>query len=210
MKIKVCGLKYPSNIEELIDLPIDYMGMIFYKKSPRFIDEIFKKELIEKIPQTIKKVGVFVNENKELIIENILNYKLNLIQLHGNERPEDCLDISHHAKIIKAFQIKTDFNFNLLEPYIPFVDYFLFDTATENFGGSGQTFNWQILKHYSYNIPFFLSGGIDENHAEEINKLRFPKLAAVDINSKFEISPGLKNISKIKQFISKLNTNDNK
>ena len=209
MKIKVCGLKYPSNIKELIELPIDYMGMIFYKKSPRYMDQEITGELIESIPQSIKKVGVFVNENNETIIEKTTNYKLDLIQLHGEESPETCLELSKHSKIIKAFQMKDGFDFKSLENYLPCVNYFLFDTATVNYGGSGQTFNWQILNQYHYDIPFFLSGGIDEKHADEINKLAFPKLEAIDINSKFETSPGLKNILKIKQFISKLNKHDN-
>ena len=209
MQVKVCGLKYPSNIKELIDLPIDYIGMIFYEKSPRYMNEEISVDFIKTIPASIKKVGVFVNEANQSIIEKISQYQLDFIQLHGDETSETCKELSEYTKIIKAFPMKDGFDFKLLEEYLPFVDYFLFDTATVNYGGSGQTFNWQILSNYPYNIPFFLSGGIDEQHAEELKTLSLPQLAAIDINSKFEISAGLKDIQKIKQFISKLNTHDN-
>jgi phosphoribosylanthranilate isomerase len=210
MKLKVCGLMNENNIKELIDLTIDYMGFIFYKKSPRFVAEDLSFDFVRTIPKQIKKIGVFVNENSYSIFSHIAHYNLDMVQLHGDETPEICAEFKSQVKVVKAFQMKDGFDFKSLEPYIPFVDYFLFDTATVNYGGSGQTFNWQILNHYHYDIPFFLSGGIDEQHVNEINKLALPKLEAIDINSKFEMTPGLKNIPKIKKFISKLNKHDNK
>lgn len=209
MKLKVCGLKHESNITELIKLPIDYVGFIFYKKSPRFIEENLSFNYVKTIPKHIKKVGVFVNENLDTILNRIKQYNLDMVQLHGNESPELCNQLKSSCKVIKAFQIQDDFDFKQLENYLTVVDSFLFDNATTNYGGSGTAFNWQILKNYSYNIPFFLSGGISEQLVEEIKQLYLPQLVAIDINSKFEIEPGLKNIEQIKQFILKLNHHDN-
>ena len=205
MKLKVCGLKHEQNIKELMQLPIDYVGFIFYKKSPRFVAENLSFDFLRIIPKHIKKVGVFVNETNYSIFNHIAHYDLDMVQLHGNETPEICAELKTQVKVMKAFQINDDFDFKQLEKYIPVVDYFLFDSPTVNYGGSGKSFNWQALKKYNYNIPFFLSGGINEEHIEEIKQLNIPQLAAIDINSKFEIEPGLKNTIQVKQFILKLN-----
>lgn len=210
MKLKVCGLKHEHNIMELMQLPIDYMGFIFYKKSPRFVGENLSYDFIRTIPKSIKKTGVFVNESSYSIFNHIAHYDLDIVQLHGNETPELCAELKPYVKVMKAFQIKDDFDFKQLESYLPVVDYFLFDTPTPNYGGSGSAFNWQILKNYKYNIPFFLSGGISEEHIDDIKRLNISKLLAVDVNSKFETEPGLKNTNQIEQFINKLNNNDNK
>ncbi|MES2760839.1 MAG: phosphoribosylanthranilate isomerase [Bacteroidota bacterium] len=206
MKLKVCGLKYPKNIEELIKLPIDYIGFIFYKKSPRFVEENLSFDFARTIPKHIKKTGVFVNENSYSIFNTIAHYDLDMVQLHGNESPDLCAELKPHVKVIKAFQITDDFDFKQLENYLPVVDHFLFDSCSENHGGSGKTFNWQVLNRYKYKIPFFLSGGISEEHIEEIKQLNLPQLIAIDINSKFETEPGSKNTKHIKQFILKLNS----
>lgn len=210
MKLKVCGLKHEHNIKELMQLPIDYMGFIFYKKSPRFVGENLSFDFMRTIPRHIKKTGVFVNENNYSIFDKIAHYDLNMVQLHGNETPELCSELKPHVKVMKAFQIQDDFDFKQLENYLSVVDYFLFDSPAPNYGGSGKTFNWKILKNYNYTIPFFLSGGINENHIKEIKQQNISQLVAIDINSKFETEPGLKNIEHIKQFILKLNHNDNK
>ena len=206
MKLKVCGLKHEHNIKDLIQLPIDYIGFIFYKKSPRFVEENLSFDFVSSIPKYIKKTGVFVNESSSSISDHIAHYNLDMIQLHGNESPELCAELKPYVKVIKAFQIQDGFDFKQLESYLTVVDYFLFDSATANYGGSGKSFNWQILKNYKYNIPFFLSGGISEEHIEEIKQLNIPQLVAIDINSKFEIEPGLKNTEQVKQFILKLNS----
>jgi phosphoribosylanthranilate isomerase len=206
MKIKVCGLKCQSNIEELTHLPIDYMGFIFYNKSPRYLDEDLSSDFVKSIPKRIKKTGVFVNENIYSIFNRIAHYDLDMVQLHGDETSELCAELKPHVKVMKAFQIQDGLDFKQLESYLSVVDYFLFDSPTANYGGSGKQFNWQLLKNYNYNIPFFLSGGISEDHIEEIKLLNIPQLIAIDINSKFETEPGLKNIEHIKQFISKLNS----
>jgi phosphoribosylanthranilate isomerase len=206
MKLKVCGLKHERNITELMQLSIDYMGFIFYNKSPRFIGENLSFDLVRTIPKRIKKTGVFVNENIYSIFNRIAHYDLDMVQLHGDETSELCAELKPHVKVMKAFQIQDDLDFKQLESYLSVVDYFLFDSPTANYGGSGKQFNWQLLKNYNYNIPFFLSGGISEDHIEEIKLLNIPQLIAIDINSKFETEPGLKNIEHIKQFISKLNS----
>ena len=206
MKLKVCGLKHQYNIEELMQLPIDYLGFIFYNKSPRFVGENLSFDFVRTIPKRIKKTGVFVNESIYSIFNRIAHYDLDMVQLHGDETSELCAELKPHVKVMKAFQIQDDLDFKQLESYLSVVDYFLFDSPTANYGGSGKQFNWQLLKNYNYNIPFFLSGGISEDHIEEIKLLNIPQLIAIDINSKFETEPGLKNIEHIKQFISKLNS----
>lgn len=206
MKLKVCGLKHERNIKELMQLPIDYMGFIFYKKSLRFVEEQLSFDFIRTIPKHIKKTGVFVNENSYSIFDKIAHYDLDMIQLHGNETPELCAELKPYIKVMKAFQIQDDFDFKQLENYLSVVDYFLFDSSSESYGGSGKAFNWHLLKNYNYNIPFFLSGGINEEHIEEIKQLHIPQLIAIDINSKFETEPGLKNTEHLKQFILKLNS----
>lgn len=210
MKLKVCGLKHEHNIKELMKLNIDYMGFIFYKNSPRFVNTNLSFDFVRTIPKHIQKTGVFVNESSYLILENIVQYDLNMVQLHGNESPELCAELKKHTKVMKAFQIKEDFDFKQIENYLPVVDYFLLDSPARDYGGSGKQFNWQVLKKYNYKIPFFLSGGVSEDHTEEIKQLNIPQLAAIDINSKFEIEPGLKNTEQVKQFILKLNQHDNK
>lgn len=205
MKLKVCGLKYQSNIEELRNLSIDYMGFIFYKKSPRYVDNELDFDFMRSIPKHIKKVGVFVNESNFSILNSVAHYDLNLIQLHGGEFPEICKELKPHVKIMKAFQINDTFDFKILENYLSVVDYFLFDSPTPNYGGSGKSFNWRVLEKYTYNTPFFLSGGISEEQIDDIKALQIPQLMAIDINSKFETEPGLKNTELVKQFIIKLN-----
>lgn len=206
MKLKVCGLKHEHNIKELMQLPLDYMGFIFYKKSPRFVGENLSFDFVRTIPRHIKKTGVFVNESSYSIFNHIAHYDLNMVQLHGNESPELCAELKPYVKVMKAFQIEDDFDFKQLEKYVSVVDYFLFDSQTANYGGSGKSFNWKLLENYNYNIPFFLSGGISGEHIEEIKQLNIPQLMAIDINSKFETEAGLKNTEHIKQFILKLNS----
>ena len=209
MQIKVCGLKYEENIKEINSLDINYMGFIFYKNSSRYIDDSLGFDFMRTIPKHITKVGVFVNEIVYSILNTIAHYDLDMVQLHGDESEIFCAELKPYAKIMKAIRIQDNFDFKSLEKYLPHVDYFLFDTDTKNYGGSGQQFNWEILKQYNLNKPFFLSGGIDLDSAEKINLLNHPQLQAIDINSKFEIAAGLKDSEKIKTFITKLKNHDN-
>jgi len=206
MKIKVCGMSNSLNIEDLVKLKPDYIGFIFYQKSKRFIGEIISDEILSLIPGFIYKVGVFVDEPFDNLLEKYRNNKLDLIQLHGNEPPGYCerlkkLDIS----IIKVFGIDSEFDFENLKPYDLFVDYYLFDTISNLRGGSGLKFDWKNLGYYKGDKPFFLSGGIQTKDVKEIKYIDNKALYAVDINSGFELRPGIKDIPKIETFIHEIN-----
>ena len=200
LKLKVCGMKHAANIAAVAELEPDYLGFIFYPKSPRFISEV-SAELIKYIPTSIKTTGVFVDEELDTVKAYIFKYNLKAVQLHGKESEKYCEEIKLTGiEVIKAFGVNEDFDFSQLESYVNVVDYFLFDTQTPNHGGSGKVFDWRLLQNYSLNIPYFLSGGIDLNHIEQIKEINDPRFYALDINSKFEIEPGLKNVEKIKEF----------
>ncbi len=199
MKIKICGLKFESNILGLSKLEPDYMGFVFWEKSKRLVIGSTPN-----LSQTkIKKTGVFVNADFEKIKNKVNVHKLKAIQLHGLESPEFCEKIKDlGVEIIKAFSIDENFNFNVLEKYELCSDYFLFDTKGKSPGGNGISFDWEILRNYKYEKKFFLSGGISIesiNAIKKIKKLSLP-LFCVDINSRFELNPGKKNIELIKSF----------
>jgi phosphoribosylanthranilate isomerase len=206
MKIKVCGMRDPENIQNLIrEVKPDWMGLIFYSKSPRYVSE----ELAEKIQEVeVPKVGVFVNESIEFVLSKIDEFKLSVLQLHGNESPEYVreLKLKTGKKLWKVISVGETIDWETLRDYVGLVEYFLFDTATVAHGGSGRKFNWQVLESYPFEKGFLLSGGLDEESAIEVLALseRMPKLVGVDLNSKFEDTPGLKNIEKLKQFKSKV------
>jgi len=198
MKLKICGMKYPRNILEVSDLLPDYIGFIFWEKSSRFFDGE-----LPKLPGTIQKAGVFVNATLEEISSKIKKYDLNLIQLHGNESEAFCESLKDEkVKIIKVFSVNDDFDFSILEPFETVCDYFLFDTKGKLPGGNGIVFDWKVLEKYHSTKPFFLSGGIGIDEIQSIQKLLKTNLPihAIDINSKFEIEPGLKNIQLLKDF----------
>ncbi|MFV8359866.1 phosphoribosylanthranilate isomerase [Flavobacterium sp. LS1P3] len=196
MKLKICGMKYPDNILEVGALLPDYMGFIFWEKSSRYFDGV-----IPDLPKSIKKVGVFVNETAEIILAKAQKYDLQAIQLHGHESVAFCQDLRENLKqvqieIIKVFSVDDDFDFEVLKPFEAVCDYFLFDTKGKLPGGNGTTFDWKVLEKYPSSKPFFLSGGIgieEMDAVKEITKTNLP-LYAIDLNSKFEIEPGLKNI----------------
>lgn len=200
MKVKVCGLKYKDNIQKILNLKPDYVGFIFYAKSKRFVGENVEFPLI---PSDIKKVGVFVNANEEYILDKINRYNLDIVQLHGDETPQFCEKIKLTTKVIKAFGIDEDFDFKKLEYYKTACNFFLFDTKAVDYGGSGQQFNWELLKMYTYQIPFFLSGGVALNNIKNILllKAQLPYLYAIDVNSKFEIVPAIKDVDMINKLI---------
>ena len=200
MIIKVCGLKEINNINQLNEIDIDLMGFIFYNKSSRFIDFEINNSHITK-----KKVGVFVNESLKNIKKKIKNYNLNYVQLHGDETPKFSEKLMNYCKVIKAFRISENFDFDSTNQYTDCCDLFLFDTFSKNFGGSGKKFDWKRLKDFNKK-KFILSGGIDINSVDEINNIKNENdyLLGIDINSRFEISPGLKDIKKVNMFIKKL------
>ncbi|YBU89584.1 MAG: phosphoribosylanthranilate isomerase [Candidatus Walczuchella monophlebidarum] len=201
-KIKVCGLKYPSNLMEIFIMKPDFLGFIFYPFSPRFIKKDFP------IPNfcEVKKIGVFVNSDEKDVFQKIENYRLDLIQLHGNEDVKFCYSLydKKNIKIIKAFNVDKNFSFDQIKKYRNCVDYFLFDTKTSKYGGSGNKFLWNKLDEYYFDLPFFLSGGITINDPDEILKLSQTKLFCLDLNSNFEITPGFKNRNLISNFIKKI------
>lgn len=205
VQIKICGMKYPENILEVGSLLPDYMGFIFWEKSARYFEGV-----IPKIPKSIKKTGVFVDETVEEIVNKIQKHDLQAVQLHGKESVEFCLnlknEIQNHIEIIKVFSIIDTFDFTELEPFELVCDFFLFDTKGKLPGGNGTTFDWNVLADYTSQKRFFLSGGIGLEELEKVKqiiKLNLP-IHAIDLNSKFEIEPGLKNKNTVSEFQQKL------
>jgi phosphoribosylanthranilate isomerase len=208
MKLKICGMKH--NIEEVADLQPDYLGFIFWKPSKRFFDGS-----IPKLHRATGKVGVFVDANIDEILNYTNTYGLNAIQLHGNESPEFCANLKEQFEnrnikidILKVFSIKDRFDFSQLSAYEKSSDFFLFDTKGKLPGGNGYQFNWEVLKGYPSKKPYFLSGGIGleelDNVLEFLQKEESKYCHAIDVNSKFELSPGLKDIDKLKKFKNRL------
>ena len=198
-------MRDPQNIQDLGTVQPDFMGFIFYPKSPRYVGEEWDESIAKSIPSSIKKIGVFVNESVEKINLLASKYQLDGIQLHGSETPEICQTIKDkNLLVLKAFSVDESFDFELIKKYESFCDYFLFDTKTSQHGGSGVKFDWKKLYEYTSSIPFFLSGGIMEEDVNEIKSLNIKGLYSVDINSKFEIEPALKDIKMVERFAQKL------
>jgi phosphoribosylanthranilate isomerase len=204
MKIKVCGMKHPQNIKEVAELKPDYMGFIFYAKSARYVPGVPVNEL----PSTVTKTGVFVNEGADSISSLINENGLNAIQLHGNESPDFCQAFYNNVTVFKAFGVDENFNFDQLNAYAQSVDYFLFDTKTDAHGGSGKAFNWEVLNRYQLNVPFFLSGGLSLDNLEKIKNIKHPALYGVDLNSRFETEPGMKDTDKLRKAFNILRANE--
>lgn len=194
--IKVCGMRDSNNIKELRALDINYMGMIFYPKSPRFI----KNKLI--YDKKIKHVGVFVNESRSIIESIIEKYDLDVVQLHGNESVEECAYFkSKGIEVFKAFGIDKDFDFSKIKDFEKECSYFIFDTKTEKYGGSGQKYNWNKLNEYSGLTPFLLSGGISADDVDKLKDFKHKMYGGIDLNSGFEIEAGLKDLKLLELFI---------
>ena len=192
-----------DNILQVASFSPDYLGFILYPSSPRFVGEEFK--MPEHLPLSIKRVGVFVNETTENIQQKTQVLGFDYIQLHGNEPLQQSLDLKDKGlKVIKVFSLDNDFNFNITKPYVPVVDYFLFDAKGRFFGGNAKTFNWEILKHYDQEVPFFLSGGLSAENIAEVSILKEMNLHALDVNSGVEETPGVKSTEKLNAFLTKL------
>ena len=196
MMVKVCGLRRPEQIEPIADFS-DLIGFIFYSKSPRYIDKPANSS-------NALRVGVFVNEKMEVILDKVKQHKLDFVQLHGQESPEYCLQLKSKVRIIKAFGIDEQFDFSQLSNYKDCSDYLLFDTKTESHGGSGKSFDWTLLDKYEDNLPFFISGGINDNSLTELKKIEHPQFIGVDLNSGFESNPADKNIDQLRKFIHEI------
>ncbi len=198
-------MRDPGNIDAICASDPDYIGFIFYPKSKRFVGNTPDAAIFSRVPDSVRKVGVFVNEKPETVMEICHKYKLEVAQLHGSETATDCMAIKKSGlKVFKAFSVGNDFNFDQLNPFQGNVDYFLFDTKGKLPGGTGEKFNWQILKNYRLDTPFFLSGGIKPNDCPDLLSLDFNRLFAVDINSGFETEPGFKEVVKVAEFIEKM------
>lgn len=205
MKLKVCGMKYLENMEEVIKLSPDFLGFIFYPKSPRYMADTLNPDEVARIPAHIKKVGVFVNETTAMVLEKVNSYQLDLVQLHGHESPEFCETIKKAGPgVIKVFSIDKVMDWSVLDNYKDHVDYFLFDTKSKHYGGMGKSFNWEVLKSYDSDIPYFLSGGVGLDNIGLINKMPIKQPFALDVNSRFEITPGNKDIKQLAGLTEKL------
>jgi phosphoribosylanthranilate isomerase len=230
MKLKVCGMKYLENIQQVAALQPDYLGFIFYEKSKRNFDGI-----IPELPKSIKKTGVFVNATIDEVVSKVEQYDLKAVQLHGDESVEYINELRRHfeksekshqknlkqaldwarvgnsVEIIKVFGIKNEFKFDVLKSYIDVVDYFLFDTKGKERGGNGIIFDWRVLKEYPFSKPFFLSGGLGLENTDNVlsflRKQESKYCYALDVNSKFESEPGVKKIEKLKKFKESVITN---
>lgn len=209
LKIKVCGMKYADNISQLNTLQPHFMGFIFYPPSKRFVGLDFDKSVLKSVPNQIIKTGVFVNATEGEVLEFAQLYGMQAVQLHGSESPQFCAAIKASGlTLIKAFGIAVDFDWEQLSAYQNVVDYFLWDTQTEIHGGSGKQFDWHLLNNYKLNIPFFLSGGISLDNLDEVKKINHPQFFGVDLNSKFETEPGIKDIKKLEQAFINLTYNE--
>ncbi len=198
--IKVCGMREAENILSVEALGVDLMGFIFYPKSPRYVEK-----LPASMPSKCGRVGVFVNESRGFIARKIEEFGLDYVQLHGAESAEFCHSIKAlGVKVIKAFSLDESFDFEAVEPYSEHCELFVFDTKCSGYGGSGEQFDWSLLNRYSGQTPFLLSGGITAESIEELKQFNHPRLAGYDLNSRFEISPAVKCVERLNNFLGKL------
>ena len=217
MIIKVCGMRDADNIRDISALGVDMIGLIFYPPSPRYVQQFSSgagiiPDYAPDMGKTPLRVGVFVDDMPQNIVTRVYNYKLDYIQLHGNESRETLEnlratidpDIKPKIKIIKAISVSSAEDIKKYKEYVGAADLFLFDTKCKTVGGSGEQFDWQVLQAYDGDVPFLLSGGIGPDDAERIKNFHHPKCIGIDLNSKFEIEPALKDVEKLKQFLVKV------
>jgi phosphoribosylanthranilate isomerase len=207
VKIKVCGLTLVSQVEQLATMGVDYAGFIFYEKSPRYVVEKLTADDVKGI-KGIKKVGVFVNENPGKVWLIAEKYGLDFVQLHGDENSDDVQNISTKIATIKAFRLNGDEKLSeMLEPFSKFAHSFLFDTKAKEYGGTGKKFDWSVLENHKIERPFFLSGGIGVRDAEQVKEFlqkHRKKNITLDLNSRFESAPGIKDLELLKKFIGEI------
>ena len=201
MKWKVCGMREKDNVNAVARLKPDWIGFIFYSDSPRCFLHAQQEADLNALPSSIKKVGVFVNQPAEEVIRICHTYSLDYAQLHGDEPIDYCRGLQQERiKIIKAFRIEKAFDFPLAEQYTPFVELFLFDAQGKSYGGNGVTFPWEILEGRKLSRRFLLSGGIGTDQISSLQQFRHPDLEGVDVNSRFETAPGLKDVAALQLF----------
>ena len=204
MLVKVCGMREPDNVKQVAQLGVDMMGFIFYPKSPRYASHVVARSDADR---NICRVGVFVNDSIPNMLDKIHSFSLNAVQMHGSESRllcEQLREAKGDMKIIKAISVSTAGDIQKYKEYVGAVDYFLFDTKCKTVGGSGQQFDWQVLDEYDGDVPFLLSGGIGPEDASRILSFHHPRCVGIDLNSRFETEPGLKNVEKLKEFLLKV------
>ncbi len=209
MRIKVCGMTLPEQVSALDEMGVDFAGFIFYPKSPRFVGNKITPEKMRKIKGHIAKVGVFVNEPYDEMMRTVDEYRLDMVQLHGDETPFFCEKVANYVTVVKAFRLSDNDPIDwIVRPYHESTDMYMFDTMGAGYGGTGKKFDWNDLKAASIDKLYFLSGGIEPGDEENIKAfMKEPvaqKLFSIDINSKFEISPGVKDVNKLRQFVDNL------
>ena len=209
MKIKVCGNTLPHQVSALDELGVTFAGFIFYPKSPRYMAQKISPEKMRQIKGKIIKVGVFVNPAYEELMKTVEDHRLDMVQLHGDESPKFCDKIADYISVIKAFRLsENDSVMHMTQPYAEVCDFFMFDTLGVGYGGTGKKFDWTVLQQSLPLKPYFLSGGIepgDEKKLEEfIGTPAGEKLFAIDINTKFEVGPGVKDVNSVKKFAENL------
>ena len=215
MKIKICGLKEPKNIAALARLRPDYIGFIFYPKSPRYAEGARLLKFLEEEQEAlegISRVGVFVNEEVDRILSVAHDYQLDYVQLHGDESPAYCQELQllwsvssmHRSRIIKAFRVDAAFEWAQVNAYAAFCPLFIFDTKGVAPGGTGKKWDWSLLDNYNGVTPFLLSGGIGPDDILAVKGLSHPQFSGLDLNSKFETEPGLKDTELLQDFMTKL------
>jgi phosphoribosylanthranilate isomerase len=208
MRVKVCGMTLAEQLEQLGPMGVTFAGFIFYPKSPRYVFKHMTTTQIRK-ENAVNKVGVFVNAGIEEVLHMVDECRLHMVQLHGDESPKYCEKIADYVSVVKAFRLSENDNIEwMIRPYMDVCDMFMFDTMGAGYGGTGKKFDWTMLKDITVGKPFFLSGGIepgDEEQLREFAQLPVAKaLFAIDINSRFEITPGVKDMNKIKAFVDKI------
>lgn len=211
MRIKVCGMTLPEQVNALEELGVDFAGFIFYPKSPRFIGQKISPEKMRRTGGRIAKVGVFVNAGYDELMKTVDDYRLDLVQLHGDETPRFCEKIADYISVIKAFRLSEDDNIEwMVRPYQDVCDMYMFDTMGAGYGGTGKKFKWDVLKNTSLSKPFLLSGGIEPGDESALKTFsgepEAKNLFAIDVNSRFEISAGVKNMELISTFVKNLKT----
>jgi phosphoribosylanthranilate isomerase len=190
LKFKVCGMRDPKNILEIAELHPDFMGFIFYEQSKRFVGNNFR--IPSGFPESIKRVGVFVNEGVDRILQVVKLHRLDFVQLHGDETVQVVNELKEKVRVIKVFRVNDQFDFNVTKEFEGIADFFMFDTKTSEYGGSGKSFDWNLLEKYKQSTPFFLSGGLGVNNIKQTTQIKNSNFFALDINSGAETSPGVK------------------
>jgi phosphoribosylanthranilate isomerase len=206
LKVKICGMREPGNIRGISGLMPDYMGFIFYPGSKRYAGRLTPAGL-NHIPDSIQKVAVFVNATREEILSTCRAYSIRILQLHGDEPPAFCRSLQEDGfQVIRAFRVGQGLDVQEMDRFARACDFILLDTSGEGFGGTGRKFDWNQLQHYTHDLPFFLSGGVGPGDAGRIMDMDIPQLYGVDLNSRFEIRPGLKNKEELENFITRIRT----